>query len=201
MLLAALAILGAILLIVGAIIAATSGGIGAFSSLKKQFEAFAASAQTFEAPGVGEYEFKKGGAMVMLHPDGQVGDRRIGTPDWKVDFEVTVTDIDGNAVPYERNEAQRQPGAPFELLGFFEIPEDGVYRIDVATSDGTPAAIMVGSGTSEEVETMLASFLSFMWGVVGGCFSACGCVILLAFGVPALVLGRSRPKVDPLEQY
>jgi len=179
---------------------AASGATSAIGTLKTQIKSFTESATVFEAPGEVTIEFKQGGGAILLEPDGEVGDRRIGIPPWDVTFELEVTDPDGEQVKVERNTSPRQPGAPIELLGVFEIEKDGPHRVAVRTSNDSPAAIMVGAGTEAEVKSLFESIIAFAQGVLSSCFSACGCLMALAFGVPALVLSRARRQPDPLEQ-
>jgi len=191
--LAALAILAVILLIVGVVGFIVSGPSSAASQFEAQLKKFTESATVFEAPGSKEIEFKAGGGVVMLSPEGMVGDKRIGTPPSSVTLDVKIESADGKALKFERNTAPRNPAAPFELIGFFKVDADGTYTVTVTPSDGsTPAAILVGAGTEQEVASLLSSVAALLTATVSGCVGICGLVGVMAFGIPALVMWRSK---------
>ncbi len=202
-LLLGLAVLGILLLVLGIVSMATSKAGDAVSKLQTQIQSFIDRATVFEAPASIELELDAGGGLVALSPDGMVGEKRIGPPPTNVNFVVTITDAEGKPVKFDANSAPRNPGAPFEMLGVFETPAKGRYTVDVKTSDGsaTPAAIMVSAGTKEEAEQLANSGVAILQGLGGGCVTICGLLMLLAFGIPALVMRirakRARP--DPLE--
>jgi hypothetical protein len=60
---------------------------------------------------------------------------------------------------------------------------------------------MVAAGTQEEAKELANSGVAILQGLGGGCVTICGLLMLLAFGIPALVMRirakRARP--DPLE--
>jgi len=202
-LLLGLAVLGVLLLVVGIVSMVTSKAGDAVSKLQTQIQSFVDRATVFEAPASIEIELEQGGGMVALSPDGMVGQKRIGPPPANVNFVVTITDTEGKPVKFEANTAPRNPGSPFEMLGVFETPAKGRYTVDVKTSDGssTPAAVMVAAGTQEEAKELANSGVAILQGLGGGCVTICGLLMLLAFGIPALVMRirakRARP--DPLE--
>lgn len=198
------AVLGLLLLVIGIVSMVTSKAGDAVSQLQTQIQALVDRATVFEAPASIEVELEQGGGMVALSPDGMVGEKRIGPPPANVNFVVTITDSAGKPVKFEANQAPRNPGAPFEMLGVFETPEKGRYTVDVKTSDGsaTPAAVMIAAGSQAEAEALTNSGVAILQGIGGGCVTLCGVFMLLAFGIPALIMrlrSKRGPKSDPLE--
>ena len=194
-----LAVVGFLLLVGGVIFMLTSDAMSAVADVQKQISNFTEKATTFAAPGSEEVEFDVGGGVVMLSPGGTVGDKTIGTPPSDVTFTVTITDATGTAVEFAPNRSPRQPGAPFELIGFFETPTKGLYKIDVQTSTGVPAAIMVAAGTEEDVNKLAGSAGQIAAGAGGLCAAGCGGIMLLGFGIPALIVrAKAKKRVDPL---
>ena len=197
----ALAILGLILMIVGAVSLFASSPAKAVSEFEAQVKKFVETATVFEAPGSNQVELKQGKGLMLTAPDGKVGDKFIGPLPAGVTLSVTVTDPEGATVSFNPNTAPRNPQSPFELIGFFDIAKDGTYSIEVASSDGkSPAAVVVGSGTEKEVESMIANLASLLVAGTGGCVGICGLVMLPVFGIPAIVMWRRKRNapVDPV---
>ena len=197
-----LTVLGLLLLIGGAVGMFTSGAGSAATGLAAKFESLVEHATVFEAPGSKEIELDAGGGIIALSPKGVVGDKRIGVPPASVSYAVTMTGPDGKPVKLDANNAPRNPTAPFEMLGVFELETKGLYTIEVKPSDGTtPAAIMVGAASKEEAEMLAQSTAAILQGLGGGCVAGCGGLMFLAFGIPALIMSlrAKKQRPDPLE--
>jgi len=114
-----------------------------------------------------------------------------------------VTDAGGKSVRVEGPRGNRSPGAPFEVLGTFAVETAGRYTIQITgTSEDAPrAAVMVATASGEELEALTATAVSLFKFGGGACFSICGFVALLGFGIPALIVrARAKRTPDPLEQ-
>ncbi|MEI7877498.1 MAG: hypothetical protein WCI96_06175, partial [Planctomycetota bacterium] len=133
----AFALIGALIFIVGIVSMATSEAGKGIADLQTQIKALTDRATVFEAPASIELELEKGGGMVAFSPSGIVGDKRIGPPPAGINYTVTITASDGTALPFQRNNGARNPGAPFEMLGMFETSAKGRYRFDVRADDGS----------------------------------------------------------------
>lgn len=193
----AVAVLSILVSVFGIISMLTSGAGDAVSALETEIKSIAANSQTFEAPGTATVELAEGGAMLALHPDGMVGDKKIGVPPANVNYTFTITDADGNSVKFDANNAPRNPQAPFEMFGVFETKAAGTYTIQSKTSDGseTPAAVMVAAADKATAERLANAGLAIFKGVGGGCLTVCGCLAALAFGIPALIV-RKKAKAS-----
>ena len=156
---------------------------------------------------VDAFRTQPGGARILLKEveDAErfgvaeiVGDKIIGAPTTDVRYTVSITDKDGNAVAFQANNGPRNPSAPIDLIGTFEVVESGSYKFDIKASDGsaTPAAIMIGSVTQEEAAALADSGIALLKGLGGGCVFGCGALMLVGFGIPALIV-RSRSKKAP----
>ncbi|MFZ9914900.1 MAG: hypothetical protein ACO3IB_06115 [Phycisphaerales bacterium] len=194
-----LAILGLLVAIFGIVSMLTSGASDAVKDFEKQLQSIMDTATTIKAPGQTSIELKQGGAMVAVLPSGDVGGEKIGAPKAGVTFTVTVTDPSGGPVKFEKGNQSPQSGAPFELLGVFEAKSEGAYTVDVQSSDGSPAAIMIAAGTQEDIDKAMNSGLAILKGVGGGCLTICGAGLAVVFGVVALIMRLRKPKADPLE--
>ena len=202
-LLAAFAVIGVLFTVGGIISMLTSGGLDAVADIQKSIDAFVADSKSFEAPGSIDIELPAGGGIIAFTPDGRVGDKQIGTPPPSVNYIVTIKDPAGAPVKFEANTAPRSPASPFALLGFFETKEKGLYNIQVssANADDPHAAIAVAAGSQKQMEALLGSGLAILQGIGGSCSAACGVVLALACGIPALIMRKRRNKApDPLEQ-
>ena len=204
MTLVGLAILGLLLLIVGAVAALTAKPADAVEKLRTQMEQFADTSTALEAPGSAEIELPAGGMIVLLSPDGEVNGKKISTPGGGVQFDITVTAPDGTAVPVESMRQRRDPNAPFAVLATAEIPEQGIYTVDVRESGGgtTPAAILIANGSKADLEQLGNSAAELLKFAGGGCSGVCGLALALGCGIPALVIAvrRRMAKPDPLAQ-
>ncbi len=200
--LAAFAVIGVLLMVGGIVSLLTSGAGQAMTDIQTSIETFVADAKTFEAPGELEVELPAGGAIVALAPDGKVGDKQIGTPHPSVEYTVTIKGPDGNDVKFEANSQPRSSGAPFALLGFFETKEADLYKISATTenADDPHAAISVAAGTEKQVEALMNNALALLQGFGGGCFAACGVILALVCGIPALIMRKRKKAPDPLAQ-
>lgn len=196
----AVAAIGLLALLVGGWMFATSDAAAAVSRLQAKIESLQEGATTFAAPGSAKVELKKGGGTVMLAPDGMVDGENIPAPGPEVAIAVTVKDAGGNAVKFEPNTQPRNPAAPFHLFGFFEVPEDGAYEVEVSMvgGDDPRAAIMVAAGTEADVEELALAGVEVVKGGIGGCIGVCGLLAAIGCGIPALVLARRRKTPDPL---
>jgi hypothetical protein len=196
----ALAAVGVIALAVGGWMFLTSDAATAVKDLQAKVESLQEGATVFAAPGSAVVELKKGGGTVMLAPDNMVDGENIPAPGPEVAFAITVKDAAGNPVKYEPNTQPRNPGAPFHMFGFFEVPEDGAYTVEVTLAGGEDprAAMMVATGTEEDVEALTMAGLEVLKGTFGGCVGVCGLLAAIGFGIPALVLSRRKPTPDPL---
>lgn len=198
-----LALVGLLLLIVGVVGMATSGAGAAAQGLKAQIDSFREHATVFEAPASIELDLGQGGALVALAPDGMVGEKKLGTPPANFGYLVAVTDADGKSVQVEGPRGNRSPGAPFEVLGTFAVETAGRYTIKVTgTSEDAPnAAIMVAAASAEEIEALTTNAVSLFQFGGSACFSICGLVALLGFGIPALIVrARAKRTPDPVAQ-
>jgi len=198
----ALAILGLILLIVGAVSIFASDPATAATQFETQVKKFVDSSAIFEAPGSKQLELKQGKGLVLTAPDGKVGDKLIGPLPAGVTLNVTVTGPGNSEVKFAPNTAPRNPQAPFEFIGFFDIAADGTYTVEVTPSDGkSPAAVVVGSGSPKEVESMLGNVASLLVAGTGGCIGVCGLIMVPVFGIPAVIMWRRKRNapVDPIE--
>lgn len=195
----AVALLGLLLAIFGAVTMLTSGAGDAAKALEKQLKAMAETATSFEAPGKVSLELKSGAGMVGIVPNGEVDGKKIGAPGEAVTFKVTVTDADGKSVKFDEFGASRDPNAPIQPVGIFKVGSPGTYTIDVATSDGSPAAVFVSAGTQEEVDQLASSGIAILKGVGGGCVTFCGGAVFVVFGIISLVIKLRRKEPDPLE--
>lgn|GEM_PF-1286676 len=193
----AVAVLSFLVSVFGIISMLTSGAGDAVTALETEIKTIAANSQTFEAPGTATLELAEGGAMLALHPDGMVGEKKIGVPPASVNYTFTITDADGNAVKFDANNAPRNPQSPFEMFGLFETKAAGAYTIEAKTTDGsdTPAAIMVAAADKATAERLANAGLALFKGVGGGCLALCGCLAALAFGIPALIV-RKKAKAS-----
>jgi hypothetical protein len=196
----AFALIGALIFIVGIVSMATSEAGKGIADLQTQIKALTDRATVFEAPASIELELEKGGGMVAFSPSGIVGDKRIGPPPAGINYTVTITASDGTALPFQRNNGARNPGAPFEMLGMFETSAKGRYRFDVRADDGsaTPVAIMVAAASKDEAKTILKS-------IGGGCASVCGLLMFVGFGIPWIVVSMAakrarREQAERLEE-
>ena len=196
----AIAAIGLLAFIVGAVVFATSDATAAMRDLQTKIEALQEGATTFAAPGSVQVELKKGGGTVMLAPDGMVDGENIPAPGLDVAIAVTVKDAEGNAVKYEPNTQPRNPAAPFHMFGFFEVPEDGTYEVEVSMVGGEDprAAIMVASGTEKDVEELALAGVELVKGGIGGCVGVCGLLAAIGFGIPAILVARKKKTPDPL---
>lgn len=200
-----LAVIALLLLIVGLAGLFTSNAATAFNDVKAKFTELSAKSTKFEAPAKVEIDLPEGGAIIAFAPDGTVGDKRIGMPPPQVSYSVTITDPEGKGVTVERNNSPRNPGSPFEIIGFFKTKSAGKYSVEVKPADGsdTPAAIMVAGGGEEDIQSIANSATSILQGFGSGCLAICGLIGLVGFGVPALVLRARAKKVqpDPMAQF
>jgi len=191
-----LAIVGLVLAVVGVVMLMNSGAAG----LAARIEQFMKDAQTFEAPGLKDIDMKADGAgLVLINPDGKVGDKVVGLPSPKTEITIKVKGPDGTDVKFDPFEGGRDPSSPIQLLGVFEAANEGRYQVDASTNDGSSAAIAVVAGSKEDAEQIASTIAS---GFFGLCGTVCGLGLFVAFGIPALiVLMKSRAKApDPLEQ-
>ena len=195
----ALAVIGFLVATFGIVSMLTSGAGDAVKDFEKQLQTMMDTATTIKAPGQASIEMKQGGAMVAVLPSGDVGGEKIGAPKEGVTFTVTVTDPSGNPVKFEKGNQSSQAGAPFELLGVFEAKSEGAYKVDVQSSDGSPAAIMVAAGTQEDIDKAMNTGLAILQGIGGGCLTICGAGAAVVFGGVALFMRLRKPKPDPLE--
>lgn len=198
----AFAVIGLLILIASLALMFTANAGDNLAKFEKELQVLQADATAFEAPGTLELALEPGGALVLISPDGSVGDKRIGRPPANVSYTLTVTSSAGAPVPIESSNMPRNPSAAFELLGWFSVGRADTYTIEVRTTDGspTPAAIMVCAGDQTQIDTVVAG-LGAIGKVAGGiCGAICGLVVLLGFGIPALVLRLRRRKPDALEQ-
>ncbi len=194
----ALTIIAVLLIIAGIVLFVTSDAQNAVANLGTMVTSLTDRATTFEAPASIELTLEKGGGAVAYAKDGKVGDKIIGAPTTDVRYTVSITDKDGNAVAFQANNGPRNPSAPIDLIGTFEVVESGSYKFDIKASDGsaTPAAIMIGSVTQEEAAALADSGIALLKGLGGGCVFGCGALMLVGFGIPALIV-RSRSKKAP----
>lgn len=198
MTLVGLAVIGLLLLIGGAITFFVTSPAKALGDVGTAVQSLAESATALEAPGTFEVEFKAGGAAFILSPSGEVGDKVIPTPPANVMYTFAVTDAEGNSIRVEPNQAPRRGNEPFHFFGFFEVPADGVYKVDVQASDGsTPAAILAAAATKAELEQLGSAVASAAIGGAGGCGAICGLVLLLIGAIGALFV-RKKAQPDPL---
>ncbi|MDI9404250.1 MAG: hypothetical protein QM516_10295 [Limnohabitans sp.] len=188
----ALAVIAALLAVGGVVSMLTSGAGDAVTVLETEIKTIAQNSQSFEAPGTATVELAEGGAMLALHPDGMVGDKKIGVPPANVSYNFTITDADGNAVKFEANNAPRNPQAPFEMFGFFQAKKAGAYTIEAKTSDGsdTKAAIMVAAADEATAQRLANAGLALVKGVGGGCLAVCGCLAAIALAIPAFFVRK-----------
>lgn len=195
-----LALIGLLLLIVGVVGMLTSKASSAVQDIQSQIETLRNRATVFEAPASIELELGQGGALVALAPDGMVGDKKLGPPPASARYEITVTDAEGKAVRFERANQPRNPAAPFEMLGTFAVDAAGRYtvKVDGAGDNPAPAAVMVASASTEEIETLANSGVAILQGLGGACSAICGLVAFVGFGIPALIM-RARARQKPPE--
>jgi hypothetical protein len=188
----ALAVLCVLVAVAGIVSMLTSGAGKAVTDLQSEIKTIAANSDTFEAPGTATVELESGGAMLALHPDGTVGDKKIGVPPANVTYVFTITGPDGNPVKFDANNQPRNPQAPFEMFGVFEAKTAGAYTIEAKTSDGsaTPAAIMVAAADEATAERLASAGLAIFKGIGGGCLSICGCLAAIGFAIPAFFVRR-----------
>ncbi|MFM7261301.1 MAG: hypothetical protein ACKO3W_11920 [bacterium] len=188
----ALAVIAALVAVGGLVSMLTSGAGGAMTILETEIKTIAQNSQTFEAPGTATVELSAGGAMLALHPDGMVGDKKIGVPPANVNYTFTITDADGNAVKFDASNAPRNPQSPFEMFGVFEVESAGPYTIEAKTTDGstTPAAIMVAAADQATADRLADAGLALVQGFAGGCFAICGCLSAIAFIIPAFIVRK-----------
>ncbi|MFM1868701.1 MAG: hypothetical protein RL591_2109 [Planctomycetota bacterium] len=193
----AVAVLSFLVSVFGIISMLTSGAGSAVTALETEIKSIAANSQTFEAPGTTTVELAEGGAMLALHPDGMVGEKKIGVPPASVNYTFTITDAEGQPVKFDANNAPRNPQSPFEMFGLFETKTAGAYTIEAKTTDGssTPAAIMVAAADKATAERLASAGMALFKGVGGGCLALCGCIAALAFGIPALIV-RKKAKAS-----
>ena len=203
----AFALIGVLIFIVGIVSMATSEAGKGIADLQTQIKALTDRATVFEAPASIEVELEKGGGMVAFSPSGIVGDKRIGPPPAGINYTVTITASDGTALPFQRNNGARNPGAPFEMLGMFETSAKGRYRFDVRADDGsaTPVAIMVAAASKDEAEALFAPVGAILKGIGGGCASVCGLLMFIGFGIPWIVVSMAakrarREQAERLEE-
>lgn len=191
-----IAILGLVLAIVGVVTLLNSGAGGLASRIEK----FTQDAQTFEAPGFKDVDLKAGGGgLVLISPDGKVGDKVVGLPAPSTEITIKITGPDGSPVPFEPLEGRRDGSAPIQILGGFEATKDGRHQFEATTSDGSSAPLSIVAGSKEDVEQFAATITSGFFGICG---TVCGLGLLVAFGIPALIVRmKARAKTpDPLEQ-
>lgn len=188
----ALAVIAALVAVGGLVSMLTSGAGDAVTALETEIKTIAQNSQTFEAPGTTTVELAQGGAMLALHPDGMVGDKKIGVPPANVNYTFTVTDSAGNPVKFAPNNAPRNPQSPFEMFGLFEVESAGTYTIEAKTTDGstTPAAIMVAAADQATADRLANAGLAIVQGFAGGCFAICGCLTAIAFVIPAIIVRK-----------
>jgi hypothetical protein len=200
-LLLGLALMGLIILIISLASLFTSNAGTAVSDFDREVNELLTNAKSFEAPGRIEVPLEQGGALVLISPDGTVGDKRIGRPPASVAYTVKVTNAAGNAVEVEASNMPRNPSAAFELLGWFKVNAAETYAIEVQTADGsaTPAAIMVCAGDQSQIDVVVNGLTAIGKVAFGICGSVCGIVFMLAFGIPAIIirLRKSRQAPDP----
>jgi hypothetical protein len=193
--------MGLLILIVSLASVFTSNAGTAVSDFDREVDTLLAGAHSFEAPGSIDLPLEQGGGLVLISPDGTVGDTRIGRPPANVGYTVTVRNAAGTAVAVEASNMPRNPSAALELLGWFKVDEPGTYSIDVRTSDGstTPAAIMVCAGTQSQVDVVVDGLTAIGKVALGICGSVCGLGFMIAFGIPAIILRvrKSRKQRDP----
>jgi hypothetical protein len=73
--------------------------------------------------------------------------------------------------------------------------------VSSANADDPHAAISVAAGSQKQMEALLGSGLAILQGIGGSCFAACGVVLALACGIPALIMRKRRNTLpDQLEQ-
>lgn len=187
-----LAVIAALVAVGGLVSMLTSGAGDAVTALETEIKTIVQSGQTFEAPGTATLELAAGGAMLALHPDGMVGDKKIGVPPANVNYTFTVTDSAGNPVKFEPSNTPRNPQSPFEWFGLFEVESAGTYTIEAKTTDGstTPAAIMVAAADTAAVDRIKASVASLGWAALGACLAPCGCLTAIAFVIPAIIVRK-----------
>ena len=154
LLLLVFAIIGLLILIVSLALVFTANAGDNLAKFEKELQVLQADATSFEAPGTLEMHLEPGGALVLISPDGSVGDKRIGRPPANVSYTLTVKSSAGAPVPIEASNMPRNPSAAFELLGWFSVGRADTYTIEVRTADGspTPAAIMVCAGDQAQVD-------------------------------------------------
>ncbi len=200
-----LALLGLLVTIVGGVFALTSGFTDSTRSFEAEIDTLVENATTFEAPASIELPFEPGGAFVLIAPDGRVGDKVIGRPPSSVGYRITVKDASGTPVGVESAGSRRDPRSRIEILGWFRVPESGSYTVSVATADGsqTPVAIMIASGDESQVDRIVDSIEGIAQGFFGSCCAACGCVLLVGFGVAAIIVrvrdSRARQAPPPID--
>ena len=191
-----LAIVGLVLAVVGVVTLLNSGAAG----LAARVEQLMKDAQAFEAPGLKDVDMKADGAgLVLVSPDGKVGDKVVGMPAPSTEITIKITGPDGAETKFEAFPGPRDPSSPIQLLGIFETATEGRYRIDASTNDGSSVPISVAAGSKEDVRQIASTLAS---GFFGLCGAVCGLGLLVAFGIPALIVRlKSRAKApDPLEQ-
>ena len=195
-----LAVIGILLLVGGIVSLATSDVGAAAKNLGAEITGIVEGSTVMEAPGSVEIELPQGGGIVAFQPDGAVGGKRIGPPPIGVTFNVKITGGDGEVLKFEAKQAPRNPGAPFEMLGFFEVEKQGKYTFDVRASDGsdTPAAIMIAATDKASAERMAQSGIALLQGFSGGCVAVCGLFLALGCGIPVLIMRKRSKKPDPL---
>lgn len=194
------AVLGLVLVIAGIAAMLTSGAGEAVTRMEAQIKAFADRAQAFEAPGGREVELSEGGGLVIVSPNGKVGDKVIGMPSPSTDVSVTITDPDGQPVKFDATQGQRsasRANQPFQLIGVFETAKSGTYRIEAKTSDGSAVALSVVAGSKDQIDAMLGTVGAMAQGGIGFCGAICGVGLLLGFGIPALVIRARARKAPP----
>lgn len=194
----ALAVLGLLLLIGGAVAFVTNNPTTAMAQLQTEVTALADGATAIEAPATVDIEMKPGYAAFILSPTGTVGDKNIPMPPVGVDYTITLTDPEGNPVQIETNTAQRRASDVFYFFGFCELKTEGTYKVTVAASDGsTPAAILATRAGPEELKRLGGQLTRVSIGGVGGCAGVCGLAMFVVFGVIALFM-RKKSQPDPL---
>lgn len=197
-LLIALAVLGLLLLIGGAIAFVTLSPGKALEQLQADVTALTEGSTPIEAPATVEIDMKPGGAAFILSPTGKVGDKVIPTPPAGVSYTISIVDPEGNPVKLETNTAPRNGTEPFYFFGFCELATEGTYKITVDASDGsTPAAILATRASPEELQRLVSEGVRASLGGLGGCGAVCGLAMFVVFGVIALLV-RKKAQPDPL---
>lgn len=201
----AVAVVGLLALIVGAVVLVVQGskaaaGLAPMSKLSSD-------AAIVQAPGSFDLQLSKGNTIVALVAAQGMPGRRAGgatapaaPPSLSVTYAVTITDPEGKSVQVQDNPMAREATDIYYKLAAAEIPKDGLYKVEVkASDDTTPADIAVVSMATADFEAMRSAVWPVFWSTLG-CFGACIGGVVGLVGLLGMFIARrfAPPPADPL---